>query len=791
MFSGRFLFFVFSAILAVYSVAVFRMYLKSLEVSGFKSFAKKIQLVFKAPITAIVGPNGSGKSNVAEAFRFVLGEQSMKSMRGRRTEDLIWNGSRTVPKSNRASVKLTFDNLPRHTAEGTKRLFDIDFDEVLIERVIHRDASSEYHLNGSAVRLKDIVELLSGAHIGASGHHIISQGEADRILSVNPRERRAMIEDALGLKIYQYKKEESQRKLEKTDENLEKAESIRREIKPHLTFLGKQVAKIEKAQELAGELVKNYQEYFARETLYVERRKSELAEQKQPLEARMKELETSLAEARATLQKLEKKDVATTDLLSIEEDLRLVRQEKDGVAEEVGRIEGEIMATNKQLDRERERQAQGEKATIPLSAFNDFAGVLQNEIGALEEEHDLARIRETLRGLKERVLAFVARFTAADGPTDDIEGLKEELAVLQREREKVLARRKELEVKEAKRAEEYRIVQQKIEDDRDSGRELERNVFTLSNEQQETRLALQTITGQEDALRLEEEELKRELGEAGALAGMDAVRFKELMPKFADAMRSEDRHEQQERKRVVERMKIRLEDSGLSGSEDLMKEYRDVSERDAFLDREITDLTASAESLRTLIQELNEKLANEFEEGVHKINTEFATFFSIMFGGGDASLVIVKEKPRKSDVARMFEDDDMPELAPERAEEDGETHYGVEIHVSLPRKKIRGLEMLSGGERALTSIALIFAMSQVNPPPFVILDETDAALDEANSKRYGDMIENLAQRTQLILITHNRETMSRAGVLYGVTMGADATSQILSVSFTEAEQVAK
>jgi len=107
----------------------------------------------------------------------------------------------------------------------------------------------------------------------------------------------------------------------------------------------------------------------------------------------------------------------------------------------------------------------------------------------------------------------------------------------------------------------------------------------------------------------------------------------------------------------------------------------------------------------------------------------------------------------------------------------------------LPRKKIRGLEVLSGGERALTSIALLFAMSQVNPPPFLVLDETDAALDEANSRRYGDMIEDLSRHSQLILITHNRETMRRAGILYGVTMGRDSISKLLSVKFDEAVAV--
>ena len=115
----------------------------------------------------------------------------------------------------------------------------------------------------------------------------------------------------------------------------------------------------------------------------------------------------------------------------------------------------------------------------------------------------------------------------------------------------------------------------------------------------------------------------------------------------------------------------------------------------------------------------------------------------------------------------------------------------MEVSVNLPRKRIKGLEMLSGGERALTSIALLFAMSQVNPPPFLILDETDAALDEANSRRYGEMVETLAQHSQLILVTHNRETMSHAGVIYGVTIGDDGISRLLSIKLDQAVEYAK
>jgi len=231
------------------------MYLKSIELSGFKSFAKKNIFEFDSPISVIVGPNGSGKSNVAEAFRFVLGEQSVKSMRGKRGEDLIWNGAASEPRANRASVKVIFDNLPAGKA-GTKKIFDLDFSEVIIERIVHRDGLNEYLINHSPVRLKDILELLARACIGASGHHIISQGEADKILSASPKDRKGIIEDALGLRLYQYKRLESERKLKKTFENIQQVEALRKEIAPHLRFLGKQVEKIKKTEEQRQTLIK-------------------------------------------------------------------------------------------------------------------------------------------------------------------------------------------------------------------------------------------------------------------------------------------------------------------------------------------------------------------------------------------------------------------------------------------------------------------------------------------------------------------------------------------------------
>jgi chromosome segregation protein len=220
-----------------------------------------------------------------------------------------------------------------------------------------------------------------------------------------------------------------------------------------------------------------------------------------------------------------------------------------------------------------------------------------------------------------------------------------------------------------------------------------------------------------------------------------------------------------------------------------MKEYKEVTERDEFLAREIIDLEKSAESLTVLITDLETKLDTLFSDGIEKINKQFKEFFALMFGGGTASLSISREKKRKRISAEELAM--LGEGIPEDDEPEEEGELGVGIEVNLPRKKIKGLEMLSGGERALTSIALLFAMSQVNPPPFIILDETDAALDEANSKKYGDMVENLSKFSQLIVITHNRETMSRAGLIYGVTMGREGYSKLLSIAFDEAVVVAK
>ena len=188
-------------LIKLYDIVLFIMLFKRLEITGFKSFARAVTLDFPVAISAIVGPNGSGKSNIADSIRWVLGEQSMKHLRGKKGEDLIFAGTQQMARLGKASVSLAFDN--------KKHVFPVEFEEVAVSRRIYRDGTNEYLLNGSQVRLKDIVELLSKVGLGASQHHIIAQGDADRILYASPKERKSMVEEALGLKIFELKKKEA------------------------------------------------------------------------------------------------------------------------------------------------------------------------------------------------------------------------------------------------------------------------------------------------------------------------------------------------------------------------------------------------------------------------------------------------------------------------------------------------------------------------------------------------------------------------------------------------------
>jgi chromosome segregation protein len=755
------------------------MRLQSIDIVGFKSFAKKSTLGFDTAVTAVVGPNGSGKSNVVEAFRFVLGEQSIKSMRGKTGADLIFRGSSGASRLSRAAVSITFDNSDKVFAfqslgETESAKSPLLFESITFTRELFADGTSKYLMNGTEIRLKQMIELLSSVNIGASSHHIISQGEADSILRASTRDRREMLEEALGLKVYHYRIKESESKLAKSTDTLKEVQSLRRELAPHLNFLKKQVEKIEKGRTIRTELEGALLQYLGAERVHLQHEETRLRDAMGLMERTKHDLEQTLS----TLPVTTPDTTHTQDIAHAKTALVAVQEKRRTIENRIGRLEGMIEVERRLLTERSAHIPEGKAVSFAPTEYSQLIKDIEYFIDTIKSASTLEVVQSTIVRLDPILATLKARQPQAAeiapvAPTQSA-NLKEtvhELEGLQHELKGVLAEESHahevLHTAEATHAAHVAQTAHATTTRYETQNELVRVNAELS------------ILGASKATFMERKELfDAELREAAFLFG----------PQFLHALQGSNpvvEANLHDLKRSIDRLKIRLDEHSGIGNE-VVGEYESTVERDAFLAREVADIESSIRNLETLIIDLKKILDEKFTTGVAVINERFGEFFKTMFGGGSAFLEVTVEKKRKKKSDEVF-DEEMAE--PE--EDDRFMERGIDVHVNLPEKKVKELTMLSGGERSLVSIALLFAISQVNPPPFLVLDETDAALDEANSRRYGDMIERLSEYSQLIVVTHNRETMSRASVLYGVTLGADGASKLLSIKFDEAVKVAK
>ncbi|MFA6251411.1 MAG: AAA family ATPase [Candidatus Paceibacterota bacterium] len=754
---------------------------KSIELVGFKSFGKKSVVNFTTPITAIVGPNGSGKSNIVEAIRFVLGEQSMKSLRGKGGVDLIFKGSKALSSSSRAQVVITFDNKDKIFSFTNSGLgVSLDYDEIIIGREVFADGSNKYSINHTEVRLKDVVDLLASVNIGSSGHHIISQGEADRVLNASNKERKGMIEDALGLRVYQYRIKESERKLEKTQLNIKEVQALRREIAPHLAFLKKQVQIVERAKGMREELRELYRVYLSQEGTYIRTETKRLSDSKHLLKEKEASLGLRIGKLQSQKAENQAENIYIKQINDNENRAFSLREKKNELVRKLGRIEGIVEGIEKQssLFKEVKNNAISEKE------LRTFIEDISSRIDEAIKIEDLQNIIETLQNLKLYVVEFFDNKDSGENKNISLEE-NPEYKEMQKTKNDILDEIEKIKKEEEEILNVISELKQKEQRGQESYRDSERVLYELLGEKNEVVSNLHSISFEEEKLSLIKNAFEMELAEAGVLIGREIISFAETKVEGEISRTS-----QEELRRKIERIKIKIEDAGSGSGEEVMKEYEETTERDAFLAKEIEDLNKSIKDCDILIEELREKLDTEFKSGVDKINKQFQEFFALMFGGGGASLSITMEykKPKKDDESIADE-----EAGEESDEEENDMSFerGIEINVNLPHKKVKDLHMLSGGERSLTSIALLFAITQVNPPPFLVLDETDAALDEANSRKYGNMLENLSKYSELIVVTHNRETMSRAQVLYGVTMSGEGVSKLLSIHLEDATTYAK
>ncbi len=715
------------------------MLLKRLEMTGFKSFAKAVTLEFPTKITSIVGPNGSGKSNIADAIRWVLGEQSMKHLRGKKGEDLIFAGTSQVAKMGKASVSLVFDN--------KDKIFPVEFEEVAMSRRVYRDGANEYLLNNSQVRLKDIIELLSKVGLGASQHHIIAQGDSDRILYASPKEKKSMVEESLGLKIFELKKNEASRKLEAAEGNIKQVEALRLELKPHLKFLSGQAEKMKNAEELKKQLYALSEEYVSRELKTLAEETEEIEKNKAPISKKAADLELEIKESEAALGRETDAEKFFEELKTMDIALGAISKKRRLLEREIGRLEAESEST-----------PSAAAGALPKEKVKAVLMELAKDLESVSQSGTMEAVRNMIFSATQKIYRFLEEINGEDKNKISASGgglreVREAISKLEAEEQEISKKKqseqKNYETRALKIHKEGALLREKMEE-LASAKDALRN-FTVKEE----RVALLKKEFEIDF----DGWIKNKKPEGDLLSDQERADFK----------------------KKIERLKIRLEEAG-GVDEGTLKEFDETKKRDEFLGKELEDLKSAAKNLKDMFDELETKIAKDFNEGLSKINKLFGEFFHEIFGGGRAEIKMEKPEKRKQPAEEDF-DDGLGEL------EEEELEPGLEIMVDIPRKRIKSLAMLSGGERALSSIALLFAMSTVNPPPFLVLDETDAALDEANSARYALMLRELGKKTQLIVVTHNRETMKAADVLYGVTMGGDGVSKLLSIKFEEAENV--
>ena len=779
------------------------MYLKKLEISGLKSFATKTILDFlpvspsqgepthkadngeKCGITVIVGPNGSGKSNIADARVWVMGEQSMKALRGKKSEDVIFAGSGKRSRLGSAQVSVYFDNYDKR--------IPLEFEEVCIARRVFRSGESEYSINGSRVRLQDVVDLLAKAGIGKESYLIINQGMADAVLNASPLERRAIIEDAAGVKQYQIKKERSLRKLDSTKENLERAKDLMEEIKPHLRTLKRQAEKAVQGETVIKELQDKQIKLFSHLWSNFQSEKENLGGSKRDWGAKMMNVQREVDRLTDRINEGTKEESENRQLAVLE-------GKRNESKNQLNQLERELIITDGRMEVEKEKQKNSElikkveaEAPVDLQYVKEGLEEIRKEqeklverISQVENLEELRDIKEFARVIQQRLFDLKAEIEKGKKEIHSNSGesraVEKENPIISELEEKILKIREEIKKREEEIKDLESQISQEVEADKQKRKdffEAERQLMVkqgelnkLKDQFNESKIALARVEVHEEDLRAEIQ--------------------KELKIGTEQLLKDPQKIDKEALEKEITKLKLKLEQIG--GIDPLvLDEYKETSERFEFLKKESEDLEKAIGSLREVIKEMEQKISEVFAATFEEINKEFTKYFRIIFGGGNASLkkVEIKKRVLKVDMGDEESSNEETEETENQEDQAERIEVGIDIFASPPGKKISSLAMLSGGERSLTSLALLFSIISHNPPPFALLDEVEAALDEANSRRFGRILQELSQNTQFVIITHNRETMRQASLLYGVTMGEDGISKLLSVRLDQVGQGGK
>jgi len=885
------------------------MYLEKLEVQGFKSFAKKTVLEFPDKIkgvhsiTGVVGPNGSGKSNVADAIRWVLGETSIKTLRGKKSQDVIFSGSDKKARLGYAEVSLYLNNQDKQA--------DIDYTELVITRRVYQSGETEYFINKNKARLGDIHMLLAKANFGQRTYSIIGQGMADSVLSASLAERKELFDEAVGVKQFQIKRDQALNKFKATRENLAQTELTLQEISPRLNSLTRQVKKLEKREEIAKELKTLQISYYSQIWNRLEIKIKKIRSAKKVTDKTNNELRDNIKEIQDKIDKFSSASSRQTEFSKIQNEynalisqknnllhdqtilkakinldlekqgqgnlvwlnkrdeeldlqIKNINQQINEIKDLITQEENNLKTKNSQSDNLNQRLenvkqelSKIQKTTqLPFEEEKEIElifeqqQILVNQLLKVTKLEELDEIRTKAREISQKLSLYIEKLkTVKKNESDDLVNLQSQIETLGQEKNELSLEISQIKLnlnikqekidsleadaqslKEEKDKLEKEISLNQTKGKKEISSKISKELKEIAAKIEELDNAIKTQEIKINQFNQEEQNKKEKLIdlqkdfqekqiEANA-TGQEINQFDIELAKYTT--RQEDiekdiRHDRLELNTItshesekeinedavytkIDQLKRQMEIIG-GIDEETQTEYKDIKKRHDFLASQSKDLEDAINSLEQVIEELDKTIKEQFDKAFKEINKEFQKYFKLLFNGGSSELIKVTAAEVKKEEASSTEDSENEEPEEESILEkadkfakkikakEKEAYSGIEIKAVPPGKKIKSINMLSGGERALASIALICAIISNNPSPFIVLDEVDAPLDEANSERFNVIIAELAKKTQFIVITHNRVTMHYADVLYGITMGDDGISKLLSVKISDAESM--
>ena len=731
------------------------MQLKHIKLSGFKSFVDPTKISFPTNMVGVVGPNGCGKSNVIDAVRWVLGELSAKNLRGESMVDVIFNGSEKRKASGQCSIELLFDNSSAKIGGEYA-----SFNEVSIKRIMTKDAQSNYFINNTKCRRKDVQEIFLGTGLGPSSYAIIEQGMVSKLVSAKPDELRTHIEEAAGVSKYRERRKETESRIKRTKENLSRVKDIRDEIARLIKRLENQAKAADRYSLLKKDKAKLE---LDKAILFSIEAKNNRDNLQKKLDSHNRDLKIKNAECETIQSQI---DQYRTENDSVLGEYETAQKNFYAVGAEIAKREANLQNINKSESETKyslqKAKQNYEKAKESESNFDELspsekAMHILNDIISILEKHGINNdsIKDKAQKLKKLLVDILNIATAQS------KSLTDEYLSRQNELESQIEETEKLKVSIEEEMKEYINLSSDAEsvliDIRQKQSKFNEELRDLENKKSIADLDSRSISEKITNVRVELntyevnlENSNKKIKEAGIdietidFSIYENTTFNEIEDKLID----------------VEAKIIKLGAINLAAPEEIAEE----SKRKEELDKQYNDLIEALDKLMGAIKKIDNETKTIFKDSFDAVNARLKEMFPKLFGGGMAELTLTDDDPLNA---------------------------GVILMAHPPGKKNSSISQLSGGEKALTALALVFAIFELNPAPFCLLDEVDAPLDDLNTLRFIDMVEEMSKSVQFIFITHNKVSMERSDYLMGVTMQEAGVSRIVTVNVNQALQLAE